>query len=131
LQDIVLDEPRNRVYISNSGYNQIEVFDTKKMAFQAPIPVGQLPHQMAMGLDGSTLYVATTGGESVAIVDLEQQIAVGAVQFPPIPRNVNAAITFVRGMAMGLSGLEIVTSNGNLWKVVNGEALPRVGTAVT
>jgi YVTN family beta-propeller protein len=131
IEDIVLDEARNRVYITNSGYNRIEVFDTQKMAFQTPITVGQLPHQMAMGLDGSTLYVATTGGESVAIVDLDQQQVTGTIPFPPIPRAGNAAVTYVRGMAMGLSGLQMVTSNGNLWKVVNGQAVPRTGTAVT
>src|SRR5207247_8570773 len=41
LQDLVLDEPRGRLYISNSGYNRIEVFDTKKKRFLDQIPVGQ------------------------------------------------------------------------------------------
>jgi len=47
LQDILLDEPRGRLYITNSGYNRIEVFDTNQQQFLNPIPVGQLPHQMA------------------------------------------------------------------------------------
>jgi DNA-binding beta-propeller fold protein YncE len=131
LHDIVLDEARKRVYITNAGYNRIEVFDTEKLRFLDPIPVGQLPHQMAMGLDGYTLYVATTGGESVQIVDLDLQQVVGSIAFPPVPRAGNAAITFVRGMAMGLSGLQLVTSNGNLWRVVNDQALPRIGTSIT
>lgn len=131
LQDIVLDEARNRVYITNSGYNRIEVFDTQKMEFQAPIPVGQLPHQMAMGLDGSTLYVAATGTETVQTVDLDQQQVTGTIQFPPIPRAGNANVISVRGMAMGLSGLQLVRSDGNLWSVVGGSAVPRVGTSVT
>jgi DNA-binding beta-propeller fold protein YncE len=118
LQDIVLDEARNRVYITNSGYNRIEVFDTQQMAFQAPIPVGQLPHQMAMGLDGSTLYVAATGGETVMTVDLDQQQVTGAIQFPPIPRVGTAGVTSVQTMAMGESGLQMVRSDGFLWKMV-------------
>src|SRR5206468_4088306 len=52
LQDILLDVARGRVYITNSGYNRIEVFDLKKQHFITPIPVGQMPHQMAMGTDG-------------------------------------------------------------------------------
>jgi hypothetical protein len=32
---------------------------------------------------------------------------------------------------MGLSGLQLIMSNGNLWKVVNNLALPRVGTSIT
>jgi hypothetical protein len=131
LQDIVLDEARNRVYISNSGYNRVEVFNTQQMGFEAPIPVGQLPHQMAMGLDGSTLYVANTGSETVAMVDLDQQQMTGTIQFPPIPLAGNAAVTFVRGMAVGLIGLQLVRSDGNLWSVIGNAAIPRVPTSVT
>ena len=29
LEDIVLDQPRNRVYITNAGYNRIEIFASK------------------------------------------------------------------------------------------------------
>lgn len=141
LQDIVLDEPRNLLYITNSGYNRIEVFDTQKRTFLTPIPVGQLPHQMAMGLDGSTLYVANTGGESIAIVDLTQQLVTGSVTFPPIPRLGSANVNSVHTMAIGLSGLQFVmlqpttptqtTISGSLWEVIGNNAVPRVGTNVT
>jgi hypothetical protein len=134
LEDIVLDEPRHSVYITNSAYNRIEVFDTQKMAFQTPIPVGQLPHQMAMGLDGSTLFVANSGGESISVVDLDQQMVTGSIQFPPIPRQATAAFVSVQSMALGLSGLQLVMSdgtNGTLWRVIGNQAVPRVGTTVT
>src|SRR5260370_26502337 len=71
LQDLVLDEPRGRLYITNSGYNRIEIFDIRKRKFLDPIPVGQLPHQLALGTDGTTLYVGNTGGESLQMVDLD------------------------------------------------------------
>jgi len=131
LQDIVLDEPRHRVYITNSGYNRIEVFDTQQMAFQTPIVTGQLPHQMAMGLDGSTLYVANTGSETVTTVNLDQQQVTGNLQFPPIPRVGTNPVTFVQAMAVGESGLQMVRSDGYLWKTVGNQAVPRTGTAVT
>jgi DNA-binding beta-propeller fold protein YncE len=120
LQDIVLDEARGRVYITNSAYNRIEVFDTKKQRFLDPIVVGQLPHQMAMATDGTTLYVGNTGGESISIVDLDFGKVVDNVQFPPIPRQGNANVFGPRTLAMGLFGLQFVTSNGTQWKVVNG-----------
>jgi len=53
IRDLALDEYRSRLYIANSGYNRIEVFDTKNQRFLNPIPVGQLPHQMAMATDGA------------------------------------------------------------------------------
>jgi YVTN family beta-propeller protein len=141
LQDIVLDQARNLLYITNSGYNRIEVFDTVNRVFLAPISAGQLPHQMAMGLDGNTLYVANTGGESIAIIDLTQQIVTGYINFPPIPRLGNANVNSVHTMAMGLSGLQFVmlqptsptqtTISGTLWEVIGNNAVPRVGTTVT
>jgi DNA-binding beta-propeller fold protein YncE len=141
LQDIVLDQTRNRVYITNPGYNRIEVFDTQKLEFQTPIPVGAVPHQMAMGLDGYTLYVANTASEQVMMVDLDQQQVIGSIQFPPIPvaaTNGTTATTVSSpaAIAMGLSGLQILMSSSNattatLWSVVGNQATPRVGTSIT
>lgn len=141
LQDIVLDQTRNLLYITNSGYNRIEVFDTVNRVFLTPITVGQLPHQMAMGLDGNTLYVANTGGESISIIDLTQQLVTGSITFPPIPRLGNANVNSVHAMAMGLSGLQFVmlqpttptqvTISGTLWEVIGNNAVPRTGTTVT
>ena len=125
LQDLVLDEARGLLYITNSGYNRVELFDIKKQKFLNPIEVGQLPHQMAMSLDGSTLYVGNTGGESVSIVDLEQRKVTGQVAFPPIPRNATAGLIVPRTLAMGLSGLQIIMSNGSQWKLVGSQAIPR------
>jgi hypothetical protein len=96
---------------------------------------------MAMGLDGNTLYVANTGGESIAIVDLTQQLVTGSINFPPIPRLGNANVNSVHTMAMGLSGLQFVmlqpttptqaAPNGTLWEVIGNNAVPRTGSSVT
>ncbi len=125
LQDILLDEPRGLVYITNSGFNRIEVFDTVKQHFVNPIPAGQMPHQMAMGSDGNTLYVGNTGGESISIIDLNLQRVVDSVVFPPVQRNSTAAPIYPRSLAMGNFGLQFLMSNGTLWKVVGNQALPR------
>jgi DNA-binding beta-propeller fold protein YncE len=131
LQDILLDEARGKVYITNSGYNRIEVFDTKKQHFVDPIPVGQLPHQIAMGSDGKTLYVGNTGGESIYMVDLDLGQVVDKVVFPPIPRNGTSNLIYPRSLAMGYYGLQFLMSNGTQWKVVGNEARPRPTDNVT
>jgi hypothetical protein len=131
LQDILLDEPRGRLYITNSGYNRIEVFDTQQQVFLSPIPVGQMPHQMAMGTDGNTLYVGNTGGESISIVDLTQEQVTGGVIFPPVPRSGTSNGIYPRSMAMGLVGLQFLMSNGTQWEVVGNTALPRPADSVT
>ena len=134
LQDIVLDQPRNRVYISNAGYNRIEVFDTANQLFLAPIAVGQLPGQMALSTDSGTLYVANTGGELIDRVDLNLGKTVGKINLPPLPRQaagLTAALFYPQTLAMGLDGLQFVLSNGSQWKVVAGTAIPRPADTVT
>jgi YVTN family beta-propeller protein len=130
LQDLVLDERRNRVYITNSGYNRVEVFDTRRQKFLDPIVVGQLPHQMAMTSDGNTLYVGNTGGESISVVDLNLGKVVDSVIFPPIPRNGTANPVYPRTMAISQFGLQFVMSNGTQWKVVGNTATVRPSSTV-
>jgi hypothetical protein len=131
LQDILLDEAHGRLYITNSGYNRIEVFDTQQQTFLNPIPVGQMPHQMALGTDGNTLYVGNTGGESISIVDLTLGRVVDGVVFPPVPRSGTSNPIYPRSLAVGLFGLEFLMSNGTQWKVVGNTALPRPADTVT
>jgi len=134
LQDIVLDQARNRVYISNAGYNRIEIFDTVNRVFLPPISVGQLPGQMALSTDGNTLYVADTGAELINIVDLTIGKYVGNINLPPLPRQAGgtaAALLYPETLAVGLYGLEFVMSNGGQWKVVGGTAVPRPIDTVT
>ena len=121
LQDLVLDEARGKLYVTNSGYNRIEVFDLVKQHFVTPIPVGQMPHQMALSTDGTTLYVGNTGGESISVVNLDQQQVVDIVAFPPIPRDGTVALVYPRALAMGLFGLQFVMSDGSQWKVEGGD----------
>src|SRR5450756_1772655 len=125
LQDILLDEARGLLYLTNSGFNRIEVFDIEKQHFVNPIPAGQMPHQMAMGGDGKTLYVGNTGGESIGIIDLDLQRVVDGVAFPPVQRSSTAAPIYPRSLAMGYFELQFLMSNGALWKVVGNQALPR------
>ena len=131
LQDMVVDNARGLVYITNAGFNRIEVFNIAQQRFVDPIPVGQLPHQMAMGTDGNTLYVANTGGESISIVDLNAGVVKGQVQFPPIPRSGTAAPIYPNAIALGAYGLQVIMSNGTQWQVINNQAVVRQTSTAT
>jgi len=134
LQDIVLDQGRNLVYLSNAGYNRIEVFDTVNRVFKTPISVGQLPGQMALSSDGNTLYVAHTGSELIHRVDLTIMKDVGYIGFPPLPRQAGgttAALLYPQTLATGLYGLQFVMSNGGQWEVLGGTAVPRAADTLT
>jgi len=130
LQELLLDEVRRRVYITNSGYNRVEVFDIQRSRFIEPIEVGQLPHSMAMSLDKSTLYVGDSGGESISIVDLDTRRTVGRAEFPAIPRAGNQAVIRPLALGMAVSGLQFIMSNGGLWRLVGNTATPRPASSI-
>lgn len=130
LRDIVLDEKRSRVYLSNSGQNRIEVFDTVKQKFLDPLEAGQFPQSMAISLDGDTLYVANVGGESIQMIDLESLATLGNIEFPPTPRNATQNAISVDAMAMTLAGLQFTTTTGNVWRTLGNQAVLRPGGGV-
>jgi len=131
LQELILDERRERIYITNAGFNRLEVFDTRRQRFLDPVEVGQLPRTMALSLDGYTLYIGNGGGESITTVDLDSLTVSGKVDFPPIPRAGNQGIIQPTAMAMGLNGLQFMMSNGSFWRIVGNTATPRVANSVT
>jgi len=130
LTDIVADTLRNRLYISNSGMNRVEVFDTRAKRFLAPIKVGQLPRALAMSPDSSTLYVANSGGESISVIDLDRMAVSGKIKFPAIPFNGATPVISPSILAVTQNGLQIVMSNGTLWRVIGDEAVPRRLSAI-
>ena len=131
LYDMVLDSLRGRIYITNSGFNRIEIFDTKAQRFLPPVEVGQLPHALAMTPDAQTLYVGNTGGESIDIIDLETLSLTGKVDFPAIPRIGQQAPVRPIAMAYGLSGLQFMMSNGSFWRVIGNQATVRPANSIT
>ena len=126
LTDLLQDNARQKLYIANSGLNQVEVFDLKTQQFTAPIKVGQLPHALAIASDGVTMYVANTGGESISIVDLDKQRVTGRVIFPALPANVADVLRYPTSIAPSQRGPQFVMSDGTLWKINGNQAVPRV-----
>ncbi len=128
LTDMQVDNRRGLVYLTNQGMNRIEVYDFRNRKMLPPIEVGQLPQSMTMTSDGSLLYVANLGGEWVSIVDLDQRVLVGKVDYPPVPFNGTQPVFTPRSIAMGIFGPQFVASNGALWSVRNNTAIPRGAT---
>lgn len=124
-RDIVLDSRRNRLYISNNALNRVEIFDTVALKFLPPIRVGQFPESLAMSLDASLLYVANTGGESIMTIDLDALAVIGAINFPPVPRNGQQTPVNVSAMAPTIAGLQFVMSNGTVWRTLGNDATVR------
>jgi uncharacterized protein (TIGR03437 family) len=133
LMDVLVDDTRQRVYIANSGKNQVEVFDIRRQALLSPIEVGQFPHSMALGSDGRTLYVANAGGESISMVDLDAGQVYDRVVFPAVPFSASVGPSTPKVIAPAIYGLQIFASagantvgqNGQLWTTAGKTAIPR------
>jgi len=126
LADLLVDSTRQRLYIANPGLNRLEVFDMQKQTFLAPIPVGQLPRSMAFGNDGQTLYVASGGGETISVVDLTLGKTTGRVAYPALPFNSTAAVVTPALMASSQRGVQLIMSDGTLWRIVGNSVIPRL-----
>lgn len=125
LTDMIADNPRQRLYIANPALNRIEIFDMQKQQFLSPIQVGQLPRSMAIGTDGNTLYVANAGSEAISIVDLNRGAVTGRVPLPPIPFNAGFSVITPQMIASTQRGLQVLMSDGTLWKIVGNTIEPR------
>ncbi len=130
LEDLAYDGARQRIYIANSGKNRVEIFDTRQKRFIAPLKVGQLPRSLGLSPDGATLYVANTGGESISIVDTNSMQVIGRVKFPPIPLNSNLPLVTPSVIVAHQNGAMFISSTGQLWDVIGGQAVPRPANAV-
>lgn len=123
--DMVYDSKGQRIYLANTTMNRVEIYDINKQTFLTPVKVGQLPVSMAMSLDATTLYVGNSGGESISVINLSTLQNTGRITWPPLPFGTSLAVATPTLLAMGLNGLEFITSDSTMWKVVGNTAVVR------
>ena len=105
--DLLMDTPRQRLYIANYTQDQIEVFSLESQAFLPPIRVGNRPLSMALA-NSNTLVVANAGAEGISVIDLDAMQEIEQINMGPIP--LNATPFFPRSVA--------ASSNAILFSVV-------------
>ncbi len=141
--DILADPSRNRLYITDSLNNQVQVFDTAKQVFLPAVEVGAQPKSMAM-VGSTLLLVANSASENISVVDLTtlQQVQLislapfaPAVQSLLFPSSIAASNNAVIFTTIPPTPAGAIPGNGNVWQVslAAGTAFPRpdlVGTAV-
>lgn len=71
IMDAAVDTARKRLYLSNIGTNQLEVFDLVGERFNTAIGVGSEPWGLAFSRDNDSLWVANSGGANLSVVDLD------------------------------------------------------------
>src|SRR5437763_1577171 len=66
--DIVLDEPRGRLYLVNTNQTRIEVYSLAQRRFLNPVRTDALPLAAAVSADGKSLYVAAHDATALDII---------------------------------------------------------------
>src|SRR5215471_18176857 len=86
--DLILDEPRGKLYLINSNLNRVDVWSTAQRRFLAPISTGADPLAGAMSPDGKFLYVTSYNQVSLNVIDLNKSALVQRVSLPANPEGV-------------------------------------------
>ena len=100
--DLVLDEPRQRLYLVNSNRNQVEVYSIPQRRFLTPVPVEQQPLAAAISRNGKLLYVTSHLGTSLNLIDLDQLAVTSRIALPARPE----------GVAVGADERVVITTVG-------------------
>jgi uncharacterized protein (TIGR03437 family) len=100
--DLILDEPRGKLYLINSNLNRVDVWSTTQRRFLAPIGTGTDPLAGAMSPDGKFLYVTSYTQVSLNVIDLTKAALVQRVSLPANPE----------GVAVGADGRVLITTIG-------------------
>lgn len=69
INQMVYDESRQLIFLTNSTENRVEVFSLTTRQFMAPIPVGESPARLALAVDKGTVIVTNAADSTVSLID--------------------------------------------------------------
>ena len=105
---VVIDEPCQYVYLTNTTQNRVEVYSLATGQLETPIQVGAQPRGLDITPDGALLYVANSGGNNISVVDLAQRVELRKITVPP-----NASNDRPYSIAIANNGLALFTTTFN------------------
>src|SRR5581483_10263265 len=105
--DIVLDEPRQKLYLVNSSLNQIQIYQTNfsPPRLQTSLRICNQPTSAVMSQDNNLLYVTCYSDTSVAVLNINA--ATPTTARPPLTLPANP-----EGIALGGDGKIVITTIG-------------------
>jgi len=107
--DVAIDQTSTWAYATNTTLNQVEVLNLKTNRAAAPFLVGSQPEGIDITADGTTLYVACKGGNTVWVVD----IATGAHHTITIPSGFSSDTPYSIAIANNGKAFVVTTFNGS------------------
>jgi hypothetical protein len=118
LADVVIDPTSTWAYATSPTRNEIDILNIRTSKAAPPIPVGSLPEGLDLSVDGTTLYVACSGGNTVWVVD----IATGVHHTITIPSGFSNDTPFSIAVANNGKAFLATTFAGsgfgaNMWQI--------------
>ena len=89
--DIVVDDSRKQLYLTQSVESQVQVYSVARSAFLTPISTGQTPLSAAMSRSGAVLYVVCYDASELDIINLNTLTLTSRVTLPAKPEGVAVA----------------------------------------
>src|SRR5258706_8637561 len=68
--DLVLDEPRSRIYLTSTIQGLVQVYSIPQQRFLNPISVDATPISVALSRSGRFLYVTCFDASALDVIDL-------------------------------------------------------------
>src|SRR5687768_4878073 len=59
------------LYVANKNEGTVSIINTKSLAVEHTVTVGNGPHEVAISPDGQKAYVANAAGNSVSVINLK------------------------------------------------------------
>src|SRR5277367_3171963 len=89
--DIVLDEAHDRLYLTSSATNQVQVYSLAQNKFLSSIPTDTEPLAAAISRSGQLLYVTCYASSVVDVIDLTALTVTNRISLPSKPEGIAVA----------------------------------------
>ena len=83
-----LDDLSNYVFVPNRASADVAVIDTRTDAVVAHVPVGQVPHQVAVSQSLGKMIVSNTADDTVSVIDLATLETSATIQLGHEPEHI-------------------------------------------
>jgi YVTN family beta-propeller protein len=90
IYSLLADPNRPYVYASDSDTNQVHIINSASGNIITSVFAGSRPTAMSFSQDGKQLYVAVSGGSTVAVIDLDSQTALSPINLTFSPSSLAA-----------------------------------------
>jgi len=113
LGSVIYDQPRQRLYISNTDHNQVEIFSLGSQTWLPPVRVGNSPTSLSLSPDGTKLVALNSTDGTISVIDPSQAKVVATYSgytaqdqancpgFTPLGYSAVALQSHLAGVALG------------------------------